>query len=71
VATQEHRDNVERQIKMIWRGMAVGFAVIAVVMLALYLSGVVSIGFAVGIWIGLLLLWVIGYTYGVWASRRL
>jgi hypothetical protein len=62
---------VERQIKMIWRGMAVGFAVLAVVMLGLYLSGVVSVGFAVGIWIGLLLLWVIGYTYGVWASRRL
>jgi hypothetical protein len=62
---------VERQIKMIWRGMAVGFAVLAVVMLGLYLSGVVSVGFAVGIWIGLLLLWVIGYTYGVCATRRL
>lgn len=71
MATQEHRDKVERDLKILWKRTAVVMAVIAVVMLALLLTGVAPIGFAVGIWVGLILIWVIGYSYGVRAARRL
>jgi fatty acid desaturase len=71
VATQVHRDKIERDRKSLWKRTAVVMAVIAVVMLVLLLIGVVPVGFAVGIWVGLIMIWVIGYIYGLRAARRL
>jgi hypothetical protein len=64
-----YQAKVYRQVRIIWRWTGVVFAVIAVAVLVVSLVGAISLGIAAGVWIGLALLWGVGYFHSSWMVR--